>query len=254
VQDCYLRQPKEVDVEVRFSQARFTPALVARLQKHYAALRADVDATQSMALFEVSGLSAEEVERLRLDLEFFDRNPALPLESICAHLSTYLPRNPSQQEMLTYAERLVELHDDSMGAGLYIYGEAGIGKSHVSIGISKQFMKRGLQPNFMVADSYTFDTRVDLTHGQVWVLDDMNSGYGISSRLFKQVVLNIHDRGGRLFVTSNKPYDQLMRELFVGDSEANRMRYEDRTKGMFKILQVDGESHRQEHVWWKDGE
>jgi DNA replication protein DnaC len=85
----------------------------------------------------------------------------------------------------------------------------------------------------------------------VWVLDDMNSGYGISSRLFKQVVLNIHDRGGRLFVTSNKPYDQLMRELFVGDSEANRIRYEDRTKGMFKILHVTGESYRQDTAWYR---
>lgn len=241
-------------MEIRFLRGRFTPALVARLQKHYPALTAQVDPSETAAVFDVSRLTPDEVKMLRLDLEFFDLNPTLPLENLCSQLSTYVPRNASQQEMLTYAQRLVNLDDDSMGAGLYMYGEAGIGKSHISIGISKQFMKRGLQPNFMVADSYTFDTRVDLTHGQVWILDDMNSGYGIASRLFKQVVLNIHDRGGRLFVTSNKPYDQLMRELFVGDSEANRMRYEDRTKGMFKILQVDGDSHRQQHVWWKDGE
>lgn len=241
-------------MEFRFLRGRYTPALVARLQKHYAALTVQVDPSEMAAVFDIARLTADEAEMLRLDLAFFDLNPTLPLENLCSQLSTYVPRNTSQQEMLTYAQRLVNLDDDSMGAGLYMFGEAGIGKSHISIGISKQFMKRGLQPNFMVADTYTFDTRVDLTHGQVWILDDMNSGYGIASRLFKQVVLNIHDRGGRLFVTSNKPYDQLMRELFVGDSEANRMRYEDRTKGMFKILQVDGDSHRQQHVWWKDGE
>lgn len=241
-------------MEFRFLRGRYTPALVARLQKHYASLTVQVDPSEMAAVFDIARLTADEAEMLRLDLAFFDLNPTLPLENLCSQLSTYVPRNTSQQEMLTYAQRLVNLDDDSMGAGLYMFGEAGIGKSHISIGISKQFMKRGLQPNFMVADTYTFDTRVDLTHGQVWILDDMNSGYGIASRLFKQVVLNIHDRGGRLFVTSNKPYDQLMRELFVGDSEANRMRYEDRTKGMFKILQVDGDSHRQQHVWWKDGE
>jgi len=188
---------------------------------------------------------------LSSDLAFFDRNPSLPLESLCSHLSTYQPRNNSQEEMVQYAQRLVDLDDDARGAGLYMWGEAGIGKSHISIGISKLFMKKGLEPIFMVADTYTFDTRIDLSHGQVWILDDMNSGYGIASRLFKQVVLNIHDRGGRLFVTSNKPYDQLMRELFVGDSEANRIRYEDRTKGMFKILEVTGESFRQDTAWYR---
>jgi hypothetical protein len=79
----------------------------------------------------------------------------------------------------------------------------------------------------------------------------MNSGYGIASRLFKQVILNIHDRGGRVFVTSNKPYEQLMREMFVGEGDADRMRYEDRTKGMFKILHVVGDSFRQENAWYR---
>ena len=49
-----------------------------------------------------------------------------------------------------------------------------------------------------------------LEPGQVWIIDDMNSGYGISSRLYKKVILNIHDRGGRVFVTSNKPYEEYL--------------------------------------------
>lgn len=237
-------------LDITFQRAQFTPAVQARLVRHYPLLVCTTKSEHS-ASFDTSALTLDEFERLSSDLSFFDRNPSLPLESLCSHLSTYEPRNDSQREMLQYAHRLVELDDDARGAGLYMWGEAGIGKSHISIGISKLFMKKGLNPIFMVADTYTFDTRIDLSHGQVWVLDDMNSGYGISSRLFKQVVLNIHDRGGRLFVTSNKPYDQLMRELFVGDSEANRIRYEDRTKGMFKILEVTGESYRQDTAWYR---
>jgi len=237
-------------LDIVFQRATFTPAVLARLQRHYPALTWTVR-NEKATSFDTTDLDFDSFERLSSDLAFFDRNPSLPLESLCSHLSTYQPRNTSQEEMVHYAQRLVDLDDDARGAGLYMWGEAGIGKSHISIGISKQFMKKGLEPIFMVADTYTFDTRIDLSHGQVWILDDMNSGYGISSRLFKQVVLNIHDRGGRLFVTSNKPYDQLMRELFVGDSEANRVRYEDRTKGMFKILEVTGESFRQDTAWYR---
>lgn len=237
-------------LDIAFQRATFTPAVLARLQRHYPALTW-IARNEKATTFDTTALDFDQFERLSSDLAFFDRNPSLPLESLCSHLSTYQPRNTSQEDMVQYAHRLVDLDDDARGAGLYMWGEAGIGKSHISIGISKLFMKKGLEPIFMVADTYTFDTRIDLSHGQVWILDDMNSGYGIASRLFKQVVLNIHDRGGRLFVTSNKPYDQLMRELFVGDSEANRIRYEDRTKGMFKILEVTGESFRQDTAWYR---
>ena len=196
-------------------------------------------------------LAARQAEMLRLDLEFYSQNPHLPLENLCAHLDNYQPKNSSQEELLYFAQRLIDFDDDSVGAGLYMYGEAGIGKSHIAIAVSKQFMQRGLDPNFQVADRYTLGTELNLQPGQVWVVDDMNSGFHLSSRMFKQVVLNAHDRGGRVFVTSNKNYEELMSEMFVGDSKANRVRYDDRTKGMFKILHVTGESYRQANAWYR---
>ena len=228
-----------------------TASVIARLKTHYPSLQIDSAAGASSATFGVDELSDAEKRRLELDLEFFERNPSLPLENISSHLDTYEPRTDSQKEMMSYAERLASLTDDSKGAGLYMWGEAGIGKSHISVGLAKRFMEQGLDPIFMVADTYSFDTRLRLESGQVWIIDDMNSGYGIASRLFKQVVLNIHDKGGRMFVTSNKPYDELMREMFVGEGDADRMRYEDRTKGMFKILHVLGDSYRQETAWYQ---
>src|SRR5690606_30038258 len=141
-----------------------------------------------------------------------EKNPQLPLENLCAHMNNYRPKNTSQEELLYFAQRLIDFDDESVGAGLYMYGEAGIGKSHIAIAISKQFMKRGLHPNFQVADRYTMGSHINLQPGQVWIVDDMNSGFHLSSRLFKQVVLNAHDRGGRVFVTSNKEYDELMAE------------------------------------------
>jgi DNA replication protein DnaC len=233
------------------TRAQFTPAFLSRLRAAYPGIEITPGTSESSATLDETSVTHEQRRQIELDMRFFDLNPTLPLESICAHLDTYQPKNESQQQLVEYSRRLIDLSPDAGGAGLYMWGEAGIGKSHVAVSLAKIFMEKGLLPNFIVADTYGFDTHLKLAHGQVWIIDDMNSGYGISSRLFKEVILNAHDKGGRVFVTSNKPYDQLMRELFVGDGEANRMRYEDRTKGMFKILHVTGESHRQEMAWWK---
>ncbi len=227
-----------------------TSAAIARLQQQYPALRVQRNGGDSVLGLVVDDMSDVDVQNLTLDLEFYQRNPTLPLENLCSRLDNYQPRSPSQVELLDYARRLAHFTDDSRGAGLYIYGEAGIGKSHVSVGLAKLFMSQGLSPIFMVADTYSFDTRLLLEPGQVWIVDDLNTGYGLASRLFKKVVLNIHDRGGRMFVTSNKPYEDLLREMFVGEGNADRMRYDDRTRGLFKILHVTGESYRQDTAWY----
>jgi DNA replication protein DnaC len=235
---------------IRLYHAPVSRAMLATLQKNFPALGYQWDERDTVFHCDVGEMTPKEVERLQIDMRFYDLNPTLPLENLCSRLDNYIPRNQSQEELLYYAQKLIALDDESAAAGLYLYGEAGIGKSHVSIGVAKEFMLRGLEPNFQFADRYTFNTNVKLIPGQVWVIDDMNSGYHLSSRLFKQVVLNAHERGGRVFVTSNKDYDELMKEMFVGDSKANKIRYEDRTKGMFKIIFVTGGSFRQANAWY----
>lgn len=238
--------------EIRLHRAVFTKAVLARIEANYPGIRTAWDEDPHRARIVLDHLDAGMRSKILTDLRFYDLNPTIPLESLCVHLDTYHPRNESQEELLRFAYKLATLDNPDVGAGLYMYGEAGIGKSHVAIGISKVFMERGLEPHYMVADTYHFNTPISLEANQVWVLDDVNTGYGMISKLFKSVILNVHDRGGRLFVTSNKDYSDLMREMFVGDSEANRIRYEDRTKGMFRILRVTGDSHRQEHAWWRE--
>lgn len=229
-----------------------TTAVAAQLKRHYPSLRIDNVATESDPVFHTEDLSPEERELFEIDLAFFKHNGSLPLENLCSHLHTYEPRTPSQVEMLEYANRLIGLSDDSKGAGLYMWGEAGIGKSHIAVGMAKKFVQAGLEAFFISADRYGFDTDLHLGSGQVWIIDDLNSGYGLASRLYKKVILHIHERGGRVFVTSNKPYDKLLHEMFVGDGDADRMRYDDRTKGLFKILHVVGDSFRQDTAWYHD--
>lgn len=236
--------------QISIDKSLVTKALIAKLQKHYPNLECLIGESSSQAIFSVDSMPKHEIELVRLDLQFYAQNPNLPLENVCSHLENYQPQNESQREMLKYANQLIAFKDESLGAGLYMFGEAGIGKSHIAIGISKEFMRRGLSPNFQIADQYRYTQTITLAPAQVWVIDDMNSGFHLSSRLFKEVVLNAHHKGGRVFVTSNKNYDELMTELFVGDGKANKMRYEDRTKGMFKILHVAGDSYRQANAWY----
>jgi DNA replication protein DnaC len=235
----------------QLTKGRLTKSVTAMLQKHYPLLEYRADLDLNILHCCTNNMPEEQQKFLHLDLEFFDRNPSLPLENLCSHLENYAPANSSQEEMLFFARKLVDLDDYTRGAGLYMFGEAGIGKSHIAVGISKKFMAHGMEPFFQFADRYTFGSALTLQPGQVWIIDDMNTGFSIASRLFKQVVLNAHEHGGRVFVTSNKEYDELMKEMFVGDSQANRIRYEDRTRGMFKILHVNGSSHRQANAWYQ---
>lgn len=234
---------------ISLDEVPLNSAVLATISKHYPDIR--FKSNQDTVIIDSSKLTDFEKECVWLDILFFKQNHNLPLENLCSHLENYTPNNDSQKQLLEYAYKLINLQDDSKGAGLFMYGDAGIGKSHIAIGISKKFMAMGLEPQFLVADKYNFSTKISLAPSQVWIVDDMNSGFHVSSHLFKQVVLNAHDRGGRVFVTSNKDYDELMHELFVGDSPANKIRYNDRTKGMFKILKVVGSSFRQANAWYQ---
>lgn len=231
-----------------------TAAVAQRLAQEYTGLVVRMNSDGKVDQLDATALAPEQRASLALDLRFFAANPSLPLENICSKFESYEPRTESQRTLVEYAKRLLKFDDVARGAGLYMWGEAGIGKSHLAVGLAKVFMEQGLQPHFMIADTFSFGTDLALDAGQVWIIDDLNTGYGLGSRLFKTILRNIHDRGGRLFVTSNKPYDELMRESFVGEGPAERARYEDRTKGLFKILHVTGESWRQENAWYNDDE
>ncbi|MCC7439146.1 MAG: ATP-binding protein [Armatimonadetes bacterium] len=235
---------------IHLYRAEYTGAVISKLKACFPTLEAEWASGSHQANFFVGGLSPRDAAYLQNDLRFYDLNPFIPLENLCSRLDNYQPKNESQEAMLHFANKLVELNDDSMGAGLYMYGEAGIGKSHIAVGISKQFMLRGLQPSFQPADRYTFSQQLDLGPGQAWIIDDLNSGFGMASRLFKSVMLNAHERGGRVFITSNKPYEEMLKEMMVGDSPANRVRYDDRTRSMMKVLHVTGQSYRQQKAWY----
>ena len=225
-----------------------TDALILTLQKHYPKLRViSTDERTTISLI-YSALPPEEQLNLALDLTFFSQNPKLPLENLCSRLTNYHPKNASQQELLYWANQLLLADSTTTGSGLFIYGEPGVGKTHTAVGLAKELMRKGSHSNYVNADDWTQVTDLQLAPNQVWILDDLNSPYGEGMKAFKRIVLNAHNVGGKIFVTGNQHYDELMEHAFVGD-EGNRQRYLDRSKGMFKILHVTGESERQRTAW-----
>lgn len=232
-----------------------TSAMLEKLKKSYPKIETELSGTG--AKISVQYLTPEEQLNLVVDIKFFAQNPYIPLEDLCASLDNYYPENDSQQELLRYSRSLLELNSLERAAGLFIYGEPGIGKTHIATATAKEFMKRGLAPNYMSTSDTTkimeVSTGQGLAPGQVWIVDDLNSPYGIPIAAFKRIVLNAHNYGGIVFATSNTYYFDLMENAFVAE-EQERDRYMDRTKGMFKVLKVTGTSHREREAWHRVSE
>ncbi|UCD04295.1 MAG: hypothetical protein JSW73_01500 [Candidatus Woesearchaeota archaeon] len=222
-----------------------TDAVINKLDKHYPGIKI-LSLEEGM---KIEGIPRGEAEKAKLDLKFYFENPKLPLENLCSRLDNYHPVHKSQVNLLGYAHQLLGL-DKTASAGLFIWGDPGVGKSHIAVGLAKEFMLKGQECYYLSEENHETGKfgAGELGPGQVWILDDLNSPYGVYMRVFKEIVLNAHNRGGRIFVTSNTPHIELMDDAFVTDKE-DRERYMDRTKGMFKVLEVWGPSKRQEKTW-----
>ena len=242
-----MSRPDSLDGVIELAGAHVTDAMLATLQSHYDALKVERGAKTSLDLRE---LSPEVQVRVTLDVAFYLQNPHLPLENLCSRLDNYNPKNDSQRELLEYVGKLAGFSDLSKPAGIWALGQAGVGKSHIAVALTKEFMRRGYQPNFVQFGANNILMTPNLAPQQVWILDDFNSPYGMDRDVFIRVSLNAHNTGGRMFVTSNMDYDQFMEKLhgLIGDADAKR--YFDRIKGTFKVINVIGESNRQQTAWY----
>lgn len=234
---------------IQLARPYATDAMVATLQNHYDSLRVDKG---EQTILDLSDLDTKDQERVHLDVDFYLQNPHLPLENLCSSLDNYVPKNDSQEELLDYAGKLAEFNDFSKPAGIWTYGEAGVGKSHISVALAKEFMRKGYQPNFIQFGANNSSGTRRFAPQQVWILDDLNTPYGSDRGVFIKTSLNAHNTGGRMFVTSNMDYDVFMDKLIplIGDAEGKR--YLDRIQGLFKVINVVGESNRQHTAWYND--
>lgn len=227
-----------------------TDAVLTELQRHHKGLNVNAPANGNTIDLYVSSLSQSQRNDLMTDIGFKAANPSLPLENLCCTLDNYNPKNSSQEELVHYAQQLIDLEISGRAAGLFMYGDAGIGKTHVAIGVTKELMKKGQIVHYLDASNVRHgQIEKQLGSDQVWVLDDLNSPYSQGMDTFKKVVLNAHNNGGRVFVTSNTTYDDLIEHGFTVDRD-QKPRFEDRIKSMFKVLHISGKSARQDDKWF----
>lgn len=201
-------------------------------------------------IIEISIENAAALGRLLKDLGFYEKNPDVPLENFGSRLDNFEPKNESQRELLDFARKLLDLPDLSRPAGLRLIGSVGTGKTHMSIAVAKEFMTRGLPTNYVTEKSHhKFSTEVRGTNAQVWILDDVNSQFGMYYSFLKDVVIQTHQYGGRIFLTSNMNPQDLDHGYF--SNEAERVRFTDRSRGLFKTIVVSGESQRSSNSWYE---
>lgn len=231
----------------------FSDEFLGQLTIHYPAAQIK-KASDDQSEVIVTELDAKNREQLLNDLSFYRQNPTLPLENAFASLDNYLPQNDTQKEALKWARRLVE-SNLRQGSGLFLSGQAGLGKTHLSVAVAKELFRRGKNVLYLNSNNgaevsrYIVESRLDPY--DVIILDDFNSGFHCMRDAFRNSLFKVHAKGGKLFVTSNSPFNKIFDEAI--DNE-NRARFADRAKTVFKVLELQGESYRQATGWFSEEE
>lgn len=210
----------------------------------------------------VGDLTKEEMANAGVDIAFASSNPSIPAENVLSRLDNYIPRSLSQTELLGQATRLAIYRNPRRLAGLIACGTAGLGKTHISVGVAKQAMLVGQTARYINIPSLRRPLNDEIANAMsadIVIVDDLNDGRGTGRTLFRGLIAAMHNRGGgKLLVTSN----YVSPELLIGDltapiagDTAESLRLRDRIGGALLGLVVEGESYRQQSTgeevpWW----
>lgn len=218
-------------------------------------LKLEDDEDNGESRFIIEDLNLENRSDLEIDLRFLSYHPNLPTENIVSRLNNYIPQNDSQTEALSLAIKLIG-YKGSRAAGLYLYGVAGVGKTHIAVAIAKELFQRGYHPHFLnefnsldYEKELVFPDKLDIDAQDFWILDDLNTHTLSPGRVYRKLVPLLHDRGGRIIVTANIPYEGYQKQI-LKDDPANAARFADRTRALFKVLNLTGESYRPDSAWF----
>ncbi|MCK4809212.1 MAG: hypothetical protein KAS90_06320 [Candidatus Aenigmarchaeota archaeon] len=199
-------------------------------------------------ILDPSDLKDDDQINLYWDIKFFEKTLWLPDENFCSRLDNYIPKNETQQDLLDAVYHLLDL--DKGSAGLLISGEVSTGKTHCSVGASKELMKKRSNTfYFMTEDHFYFNKKISFEPDSIFILDDLNNPYSFFKDRFLEIVQFVHDKGGRIFVTTNKEPDSFLKNaLAIND---NKERILDRMKGLFYVLEIEGQSERTSKTWYE---
>lgn len=187
-------------------------------------------------------------EYLEQDIAFTLRNN-IPAENTASRFETYVPRTESQADLLDKALFLSRARGRFMG--LFALGGAGVGKSHVAIGLAKRLEVNGQTSRYLHVPSNGLDLRGgEPKHDETIIVDDLNGPFGWGRQNFGKIITRMHHNGsGRLFITSNvspQDYNKFMVSMIggLGENDPEIIRISDRAGVALRQVVVSGESFR----------
>lgn len=229
----------------------FTDAVCTQFRKAYPNLEITSSNLENgkKVCFNTSKLSEKESNYIDLDANFKAKNPHLPLENTCSNMHTFNPDNESQRDALVWAHKLIG-YTGGKSCGLFMSGPVGVGKTHLSVAIAKEYMARG--ENVLFTQKLESVQKSEIKNFTVFIIDDLNSLWGLSGDNFKPLLLHAHNTGGiKIFMTSNTTFAKIFPQAFAG-CDAELPRYQDRIKGMIKEINLKGSSYREAESWFNE--
>lgn len=187
---------------------------------------------------------------LRADIEYALKNPWIPQENVYNNFLTYQAFDPSQQSALETARRFVEDGNSTKNQMLVLWGEPGLGKTHLVIAACKALAAYNLPVHFVTRENaYEMKMRFrpsSVTGPCIWLFDDVNDQYQHNMSLLKDVALSVFDNGGRILITSNRNFPVLFEQTVREDSlRQDKARILDRFLTMSSFtVELKGTSYR----------
>jgi hypothetical protein len=209
-----------------------------------------------------AGSDRERVQHAADDFEFYARHGyGFEPENVTARFETYRSTTVSQREALGLAQRFASIPADDQAAGLYLWGDGGVGKTHLTLSVAKQWEVESRTASTHVSgvkikhDTYytllfaqRFSERAVGYMGYRTAIDDLNIAGKRCSGLFVEHLDDMFVRKkGVLLVTSNVPPDELLTSIF--GTGGDRTRYAERFRTLFRVHEIKAKSARPDAGW-----
>lgn len=157
-------------------------------------------------------------------------------ESASATFDNYNVTNDLQQKMKQIAERFAQvasIRNRGYPVALLYSGTPGIGKTHLTVAITKFALEHGVRVLFV--DDAWISEQFQLSGGtlrdftplfnnvDLIVLDDINTNYGIGATFLKQAIIETIQKNSALLISSNIEVDlHKMMPVYVGYNDPFR--------------------------------
>ncbi len=233
--------------KLNLREFKLTEDVFATLRREYGEFPVDVlDNSLDLTQFDEATR-----QRIITDIDLHRRFPNLPLENLCSTFGNFEPELDSQRDLLESARKLANYDKRKKPAGVWVYGTPGLGKTHIGIGFMKELMNKRNNvefmqfPNIIPTEPYKYRTKKSAAS----FIDEVNSLRDVELKaIFLEILLTTYNTNGRMYVASNITPEAVINSGISGSSGGS-YRYIDRIRHMFKIIKVEGDTHRKKAEW-----